>query len=239
MPKRILKTLLLAAVCILLQPLSAEESFKISTARPSTLLHVVKFSASENIGFEFVDGGGDRKRYHANQHFDRAEHLLLINGGYFDGNLQLVGYFKVGKQVVSAEFSRKLSGCVVLDAEGALQLVPTAEVADNAHAILQTGPFIIDPGGKVGIYSETGLPAKRTVLETTTDDEVLVISATEVTLFQLARQLKQHLPTIDRALNLDGGPSTAFIYNDIKVENRNPVRNFLRKRRIKDVPNTN
>ncbi len=154
----------------------------------------------------------------------------MVNGGYFDGRGERIGYCKIGDVIHSALDSPKLSGYLVIDAAGRLDL-RFKERPQDAHSVLQCGPYVIDPGGKLGIRTKNGLPAKRTLVGIKDDDSVLIMSSDEVLLYDLARILKEEIPDLDRALNLDGGPSVGFYYGQIRVKNRNPVANFLARQR--------
>ena len=225
------KAAFLAFLFTLCQSVFAENAFKLLNHNSTIQVHVIEFAADENRDFELVDGGNGRRQYYVDQHYDATRHLFIVNGGYFDGNMKPVGYCKIGDEWLSKKSSESLSGYLLLNDSGQLEIRHKTLPKGTPHSVLQAGPLIIDPGGTVGIHSELGLPAKRTVVAITSDQRVLVMTTSEVTLYQFARFLKKQLPQIDRAINLDGGPSTGLIYQDIKVVNRNPVRNFLRKKR--------
>lgn len=192
-------------------------------------IQVVEFSQEENHGFELLDDSKVTQGHWIDRQFSE-DYMLMVNGGYFDGNQNPIGYCKIGEVVHSGKDSPKLSGYVVLDTQGRLNLT-YKQLPEDAHSVLQCGPYVIDPGGKLGIHSRTGSPAKRTLVGMKADGSVLILSTSEVYLYDLARLLKTELLDLDRALNLDGGPSVGFYYGDIRVKNRNPVANFLAKRR--------
>lgn len=226
------KLFILTMYCVLCMILSGERAYKTSNQRGSFHLHVIEFPVSENLGFELVDGVKALHRMSVTDFFDEESDLFIVNGGYFDGNLNPVGYCKIGNALISAGHAPELSGYLSLDASGKLDLHWKELPKPGPQSALQSGPFLIDPGGRIGIHSDSGLSAKRTVIAKTKDDEILVITTTAVSLFELSRLLKVKFPNVDCALNLDGGPSTGLIYGNIRIENQNPVRNFLRKKRI-------
>lgn len=211
--------------------LFAERAYKISNQQGTVQVHIIEFATTENHGFELVDGVKSMHRLSVTDFYNEETDLLIVNGGYFDGNLHPVGYCKIGDQIISEAHAPKLTGYLSLDASGKLDLHWKQLPDPVPESVLQAGPFIIDPGAQIGIRSESGLPAKRTVVAQTQEGEILIITTTAVSLFELARLLKVKLPSIDCALNLDGGPSTGLIYENIRIENQNPVRNFLRKKR--------
>ena len=205
----------------------AETAYQIEHA--GVTIQVVEFSKDENHGFELLDDSKVKQGHWIDRQFSE-DYLLMANGGYFDGSLNPVGYCKIGSVVHSDSDNPKLSGYLVLDEEGRLDL-SFKERLKSAHSVLQCGPYVIDPGGQLGIRSRTGTPAKRTLVALKGDGAVLILSTSEVLLYDLALILKEQIPELDRALNLDGGPSVGFCYGDIRVKNHNPVANFLGKRR--------
>ena len=213
--------------------LRGETAYRVQSAsHRQVYLHVIEFTPDENLGFGLVDAGGSQASAFVSEQYDASTDLLIVNGGYFDGLFRPVGYCQIGGEVLNAEDSTKLSGYVVINEAGALDLLwKQRPETDVAHDVLQVGPYVIDPGGKIGIHSSAGTTAKRTLIAKKRDGSILVITTTPVFLDQLAKILKAEIPDIERALNLDGGPSTGLVYQDVHVENVNPVRNFLRKAR--------
>jgi len=148
------------------------------------------------------------------------EGALIVNGGYFDGAFQPDGLWRIdGQERVALSPKPALSGIVVIDGAGALRLVPRATDIAAAAQAMQAGPFLIDPGGAVGVR-RADAPARRTVLARDDADGLLVIVTGALALADLAVVLHRHgdalagdagVPRrIERALNLDGGPSTAL-----------------------------
>jgi hypothetical protein len=213
--------------------LHGETAYKIQNGDHGRVdLHVIEFTPEENHGFSLVDVGLSKGHAFVADQYDAQTDLFIINGGYFDGLFRPVGYCQVGGVVLSTEDASALSGYVVIPDAGKLDLLwKQRPEADAARDILQAGPYVIDPGGKVGIRSRTGTAAKRSLVAMKKDGSILIITTSPVFLDQLAKILKEELPEIERALNLDGGPSTGLMYQDVQIENQNPVRNFLRKAR--------
>ena len=118
-----------------------------------------------------------------------------------------------------------------------LQLAPAFVAAVQFDEVaLQCGPLVIDPGGEIGIKSGSGPAARRTVLGIAESGELAVISTTAVSLRTLAEALHSHpaafgVERLERALNLDGGPSTAmtalFTRPPLRIEALTPVRTAL------------
>ena len=148
----------------------------------------------------------------------------MVNGGYFDASFQPAGLVVQEGQAVS-EMSQKpaLSGVVAVFEGGELFLIPRSKYLPNRgiHSAIQAGPFIIDPGGTMGIRSDDLKKAKRTAVGQTVSGEIVFITTTPCTLYQLADILVNHYDTIgvarfDRVLNLDGGPSTGLYIHELE-----------------------
>jgi Phosphodiester glycosidase len=152
---------------------------------------------------------------------------VVINGGYFDDKRQPIGLHRIGGQTISPLVQRApLSGFVCIDATGRLSITTATDPEGRgASDVIQAGPFLIDPGGRIGIHSDTAPPTERTVCAIA-DSKACLICTTPASLLNLSRCLNDvpeafGLGQIDRALNLDGGPSTGFV---IQTSDRHLIR---------------
>lgn len=194
-------------------------------------LRIVTIPKARNRGFELVDVA-NRENGHISQQFDRERHELIVNGGYFDPEFLPVGLCKTNGKILTDQPAPKLSGYVVINDQGAIDLLwKQREQAKQFPTVLQSGPYLVDPGGKIGIRTKSGKTAARTVLAIDSDDNLLIMITNQVELYQLSRILVRNFPEIDRALNLDGGPSTGLLFQKTEIENGAPVRNFIRLKR--------
>lgn len=141
--------------------------------------------------------------------------LAGVNGGYFDPQNAPVGLLiSDGKLIAPFRKARLLSGVMVAN-KGWLDLLRAAEYSPkkSGAAALQCGPFLVDGGAPVASLNNTR-PARRTFILTTGTDRAALGSCSSVTLAQLGEILATpRLLTdlkIQRALNLDGGSSSAF-----------------------------
>ncbi len=169
----------------------------------------------------------------------REQHFLAgVNGGYFHPDGKPLGLMiSQGKKVHLQETApRLLSGCIVATGQQ-LQLLRVQEnMPAEATEVLQAGPFLIDHQTSVAGL-ETSRIARRTFVATDGHGLWAIGIISPVTLAQASRSLlatgEQLFPThlIQRALNLDGGSSSAlwvdglpepFSQSEIGV-----VRNFL------------
>ena len=166
----------------------------------------------------------------------RENGLAGVNGGYFDPADKPVGLLvSDGKSIAPLRKARLLSG-VMLVSNGQLQLLRTAEYSSKrkATAALQCGPFLVDRGQPVPGLNDTR-PARRTFILTSTADRAAIGFCSGVTLAQLAKILAtpELAPglKVSRALNLDGGSSSAFWFagerEPFSISEQKTVRNFV------------
>jgi hypothetical protein len=140
--------------------------------------------------------------------------LAAINGGYFtdryepDGLLEIAGAVRQpARPGLSGVVGSTIAGDPIVELAGN---VDTGKLRDA----VQSGPFIVDPGGTVGIRRDDGQRAPRSLVILT--PKYIAISVTaRCGLYDLANALVRGpgsfgVDHIDRALNLDGGPSTGF-----------------------------
>lgn len=162
--------------------------------------------------------------------------VAAINGGYFEPTFQPSGLVRLdGRESSPRAAEGVLSGIVALDAAGVLRLLPRDAALEGVHSAIQAGPFLIDPGGEVGVRPRPAA-ANRSVLASDDHGRLLLLATGALTLHQVAVLLHDHpqafgMERIERALNLDGGPSTGL---SLAVEDpawsmseRGPVRNVL------------
>jgi len=166
----------------------------------------------------------------------RLRGLAGVNGGYFDPQNAPVGLL-ISDGKLSAPFrkARLLSG-VLVAAKGRVELLRAAEYSSRktATAALQCGPFLVDSGTAVSGLNNTK-PARRTFVLTTGSDRVAIGFSSPVTLAQLGEilataRLAPDLK-IQRALNLDGGSSSAFWFAGergvVSIPEQKTVRDFV------------
>ncbi len=149
--------------------------------------------------------------------------VLAINGGYFDyvytdgkRRLRPTGLVIARKKTVH----RRGGGSgIVYDKRGRVGISwsRATQAWRGADDALQAGPLLVDPGGRHGIRRDSGRLARRSVLCLLHDGRfVILVSRSSVTLFDLATILVRARPYgigCERAINLDGGPSTQVATN--------------------------
>jgi exopolysaccharide biosynthesis protein len=166
----------------------------------------------------------------------RTRAVAGVNGGYFDPqDLPLGLLISDGKLLAPLRKARLLSG-VVVASKGRIELLRYAEYSPkkNVVAALQCGPFLVDVGRPVpglnGVRS-----ARRTFVLTGGGDRAALGFCSSVTLADAGEILAAPgiLPDlkVQRALNLDGGSSSAFWFNGVNgpfsVRELKRVRNFV------------
>ena len=190
---------------------------------------VVILPPEENRGFSILDvpqkRDGDNIRVHWQTNF-----ALMCNGGFFDTtNFNPAAFCRLKGKTIHGTVSPRWSGFVAINPDGKLHLLWRGADLAPYPWVLQAGPYVIDPGGRIGIKSRADEKARRTLVGLTDTREVVFMITQPVHLYDLARAVKKHLPRIERLLNLDGGPSTGFKTETAEILNEWPVRNYLVK----------
>jgi uncharacterized protein YigE (DUF2233 family) len=165
----------------------------------------------------------------------RGNFLAAVNGGYFDPDYRPIGLLIVdGKMVAPLQRARLLSG--VLSSTGKkVQISRVSEFSPNQKpdAAVECGPMIVDLGKAVrGLESTKS--ARRTFAAVGGDKAALGFCS-DVTLADLSNILAiVAIPDfkIQRALNLDGGSSSAFWFKrtnggPFSIAELKPVRDFV------------
>jgi Phosphodiester glycosidase len=143
----------------------------------------------------------------------RASGLLAaVNGGYFDENFAPLGLRLIeGKTTSRLAHARLLTGIIASD--GFTQIFRVREFPSRHKwsAAVESGPLLIDRMEPVSGL-ESMRVARRTFAATGSRSRVALGFCPEATLAELANVLAAPLGDfkIERALNLDGGSSSAF-----------------------------
>ena len=166
----------------------------------------------------------------------RGNFLAAVNGGYFDPDYNPIGLLILdGKIIAPLQKARLLSGVLSATAKK-VQISRVAEFSLNQklEAAVESGPMIVDQGKSVrGL--ESSKSARRTFAAITSGDKAALGFCSDVTLADLSNILAVvTIPEfkIQRALNLDGGSSSAFWFkraggSAFSIAERKPVRDFV------------
>ena len=145
--------------------------------------------------------------------------LLAINGGFFkiDSEQRLTpdGFLVADGRQVSPYNSMAGSG-LLYEQDGKIGIMwsKSWETLENGvESAVQAGPMVVDPGGKNGIYINDYNRHDRTSVCLREDGNVVVVIVKGgLSLFELGSLLaakdKDGGMNCERAINLDGGPST-------------------------------
>jgi Phosphodiester glycosidase len=164
----------------------------------------------------------------------RTNCIAGINGGYFDPNFAPLGLRIIDGKVTSRlTRGRLMSG--VLASDNAIHIFRVAEfsLSRKPSAAIECGPFLVDLAKPVrGL--EAMRAARRTFAATGSGDRAALGFCSDATLADLARILAVPLGDfkIQRALNLDGGSSSAFWFrrnggNAFAIPEEKTVRDFV------------
>ena len=157
-----------------------------------------------------------------------------VNGGYFTEDFTPLGLRIDNRKSVSPLVRGKLMSGVISASGPLVWIMRLNEFPKNSRpdVAIQCGPFLIDRGHVVPGLNGTK-PARRTFVATTAS-EVLLGFSSSVSLAQLSSILASPSAElkIQRALNLDGGSSSAFWFKRqngsvFSISGQKAVRDFL------------
>ena len=167
----------------------------------------------------------------------RAKCVAAANGGYFSPDFTPIGLLiSDGKTVAPWQRARLITGVLSASARG-VQVLRVREFSsrEKLNAAVQCGPFLVDHYERVRGLNDSQ-PARRTFAATGTNDLALLGVCSEISLAELATilattRLADDLK-IQRALNLDGGSSSAFWFarengSTFSIPEQKPVRDFV------------
>ena len=160
-----------------------------------------------------------------------------VNGGYFSSDFAPIGLLISGSRMIAPlQRARLITGVLSASARG-VQILRVREFSrrEKISAAVQCGPFLVDHYELVrGLDDSTA--ARRTFAATTTNDRALLGVCSEISLAKLAAILATTRLgddfKIQRALNLDGGSSSAFWFagengSAFSIREQKPVRDFV------------
>ena len=160
-----------------------------------------------------------------------------VNGGYFSPDFAPIGLLiSGGKMIAPLQRARLITGVLSASVRG-VQILRVREFSrrEKISAAVQCGPFLVDHYELVRGLDDS-IAARRTFAATATNDRALLGICSEISLAKLAAmlattRLAEDLK-IQRALNLDGGSSSAFWFarkdgSAFSIREQKPVRDFV------------
>lgn len=166
----------------------------------------------------------------------RVRGVAGVNGGYFDPQNAPIGLVIADAKLIAPFRKAKLLSGVLVVNKSRVELLRSAEYSarKNAAAALQCGPFLVDGGKAVPGLNNTRT-ARRTFFFTNGSERAGIGFCSSVTLAELGEILTTPRLTGDaklqRALNFDGGSSSAFWFAGkdgvTSIGEYKTVRNFV------------
>jgi exopolysaccharide biosynthesis protein len=167
----------------------------------------------------------------------REKYVCAVNGGYFDEQFKPIGLRIVNSQMLMPLKRARLVTGVLLASPRGVQIVRAREFSQRQkiEAAIQCGPFLVDRSQRVGGLNNSH-HARRTFAATETNERALLGFCSEVSLADLANILAKTPIAADlkiqRAINLDGGSSSAFWFarengSVFSIPEQKPVRDFV------------
>jgi hypothetical protein len=160
-----------------------------------------------------------------------------VNGGFFKPDFTPVGLLiSDGKLVAPLAPARLMTGILRASThEVQIQRLREFSRQEKANAAVQSGPFLVDHYEPIPGLDDSHV-ARRTFVATGTNDRAALGTCSRVSLAELAAiltttRLADDLK-IQRALNLDGGSSSAFWFarengGAFSIHEQKPVRDFV------------
>ena len=167
----------------------------------------------------------------------REECACGVNGGYFDENFAPIGLRIINAQTIAPlRRARLITGVLLASARG-VRIVRSSEVSPRQKiaAAIQCGPFLVDSSQRVRGLNP-GAAARRTFAATVAGGRTLLGVCSEISLAELADMLAKTPVAgdskIQRAMNFDGGSSSAFWFarangSAFAVSEQKRVRDFV------------
>ena len=213
---------------------SSSQAFAITVTQVVNRTHgldaiLITIPEKQNIDFSILDVPQKKDGDSIRSHWNPTNQVLIVNGGFFNADFTPTGMCKIDEEWINKRPSRGFSGFIAIDKKGRLKVLTRTDNLNDYPTLMQSGPYVIDPGRKIGIHSRIGRETRRTLVGKTKAGDLVILITKPIYLYDLAKAVHETLPTLDRLLNLDGGPSTGIIYGTVEELNTWPVRNYIVK----------
>ena len=198
-------------------------------------LDIALFSAKTATLRVMDNGSQDRDLATAMQ---RENCIAGVNGGYFDPAFAPIGLRVIdGRQTAPLVRARLLTGVLSTSRDRGIEIARLGEFSRKRKldAAMECGPFLVDLGARVRGLDDTR-SARRTFAALARGGRALIGVCDSVTLSQLgdllaSAEIAENF-TVWRAMNLDGGSSTAFWFrrsdgSAFSIAEQKTVRDFV------------
>jgi uncharacterized protein YigE (DUF2233 family) len=160
-----------------------------------------------------------------------------VNGGYFDREFKPLGLRVADGTTFSVLRRARLITGILLQSDRGIDVVRVSEFSQTKKIIaaVQSGPFLVEGNKRIRGLNDAQL-ARRTFAGIATNDRAFLGFCSDVSLAELANILATVPIAADskirRAMNLDGGSSSAFWFarengSEFSISGRKPVRDFV------------
>ena len=167
----------------------------------------------------------------------REKCVCGVNGGYFDTEFKPIGLRVVDGRTISPLRRARLITGILLQSDRGIDVVRVGEFSRTKKivAAVQSGPFLVEANKRIRGLNDSQL-ARRTFAGIATNDRALLGVCSGVSLAELANILATASIVADskirRAMNLDGGSSSAFWFaredgSAFSISGQKPVRDFV------------
>ena len=167
----------------------------------------------------------------------REKYACGVNGGYFDTEFKPIGLRVADGATFSPLRRARLITGILLQSDRGVDVIRVNEFsrAKETVSAVQSGPFLVEANKRIRGLNDSQL-ARRTFAGIATNDRALLGFCSDVSLAELANILAT-VPILEeskirRAMNLDGGSSSAFWFvredgSAFSIAGRKPVRDFV------------
>jgi len=167
----------------------------------------------------------------------REKFVCGVNGGYFDTEFKPIGLRIADGTTFSPLRRARLITGILLQSDRGIDVVRVSEFSRTKKivAAIQSGPFLVEGNKRIRGLNDAQL-ARRTFAGIAANDRALLGFSSDVSLAELANILATAPIVSDskirRAMNLDGGSSSAFWFaredgSAFSIAGRKPVRDFV------------
>ena len=167
----------------------------------------------------------------------RENFVCGVNGGYFDTEFRPIGLRVADGTTFSPLRRARLITGILLQSDRGIDVIRVSEFSRTKKpvAAVQSGPFLIEGNKRIRGLNDSE-SARRTFAAVGTNDRAVLGVCSDVSLAGLANILVTAPSIADskirRAMNLDGGSSSAFWFaredgSAFSISARKPVRDFV------------